>query len=97
MLTSAQRARLRGIAQQLDPIFNVGKNLIGDNMIKDIDAALEAHELIKLGVLKSADIPAKAAMEEICARLGAEPVGAIGSKFVIYRQSSRDDIKHIEF
>lgn len=96
MLTSSQRAKLRSLAQNLDPIYHVGKNGIADNMAADVCAALEAHELIKVAVLRNADMTAKDAMEQLCLLTGAQPVTSIGSKFVIYKRSSREDVEHIE-
>ena len=95
MLTSSQRAKLRGMAQNLSPIFNVGKNGITDNFVSDVLDALAKKELIKIGVLKGAELSAKDAMSELCERTGAEAVGAIGSKFVVYKRSDRDDVEHI--
>ena len=92
MITSGQRAKLRSMAQNLKPIFHVGKNGINDNFIKDIDTALELHELIKIAVLRNSDLDAKTSMALLSAALKAEPVTAIGNKFVIYRRSSRDNI-----
>ena len=51
MINSGQRAKLRSMAQNLNPIFHIGKNGINENLISDIDTALEAHELIKISVL----------------------------------------------
>lgn len=96
MITSGQRAKLRSMAQTLNPIFHVGKNGINQNFINDINTALELHELIKISVLRNSDIDAKESMAILCDQTGAEPVTAIGSKFVIYRRSSRDDVTHIE-
>ena len=89
MLTSAQRAKLKSIAQNLDPIFHVGKNGVGDNQVNDIIDALESHELIKISVLKNAETPTK------LVRTGAEPVTAIGNKIVIYKRSEKDGVEHI--
>lgn len=97
MLTSSERARLRGMAQNLDPIFHVGKNGMNENFVRDISTALDSHELIKVAVLKNADVSAKDAMAELCSLTGAEPVGAIGSKFVIYRFSQKEGVEHIKF
>ena len=47
MLNSRQRAQLRGMANGLDPIFQIGKSGIGDQLIKQVGEALEARELIK--------------------------------------------------
>lgn len=95
MLTSSQRAKLRGMAQTLDPIFHIGKNGVNDNLAADISTALDAHELIKVAVLKNSPVNAREALDDLCARLGAEPVVAIGGKFALYRFSKRDDVEHI--
>lgn len=90
MLTSTQRAHLRSMAQNITPIFQIGKNGIGDNQIIDISTALDLHELIKISVLRNAETDAKTVLNAICALTGAEPVTAIGNKVVIYRRSSRE-------
>lgn len=96
MISSGQRAKLRSMAQTLNPIFHVGKNGINDNFIKDVNTALELHELIKISVLRNSDLNAKESMALLCESTSAEPVTAIGSNFVIYRRSTRDDVEHIE-
>jgi len=96
MINSGQRAKLRSMAQTLNPIFHVGKNGINDNFVKDVQTALDIHELIKISVLRNSDLNAKESMAMLCDATGAEPVTAIGSKFVIYRRSTRDDVEHIE-
>ena len=52
-LTSKQRAQLRGLANSIDTILHVGKDGIGDNLVKQADDALEARELIKGKVLEN--------------------------------------------
>ena len=96
MLTSSQRAKLRSMAQSINPIFQIGKNGIGTQQIVDISLALDLHELIKISVLRNADTDAKTVLNAICALTSAEPVTAIGNKVVIFRRSPRDDVDHIE-
>lgn len=96
MLTSSQRAKLRSMAQSINPIFQIGKNGIGSQQIVDISLALDLHELIKISVLRNADTDAKTVLNAICTLTGAEPVTAIGNKVVIFRRSPRDDVDHIE-
>ena len=95
MLNSSERARLKSLAQNLNPIFQIGKNGVGDNQINDILDALAVHELIKISVLKSAETPTKLILDEVCERTGAEPVQAIGNKIVIYKFSTKEGIEHI--
>ena len=96
MITSSQRAKLRSMAQTINPIFQIGKNGIGDNQILDISLALDLHELVKISVLRNAETDAKTVLNAICGLTGAEPVTAIGNKIVIYRRSPRNDIEHID-
>lgn len=96
MINSTQRAKLRSMATTISPIFQIGKGGLGENQIKDICTALDAHELIKITVLRNADASAKEMLDAVCKKTGAEPVTAIGSKIVIYKRSTRDDIEHIE-
>ena len=87
MLTSKQRAYLRGLAQNIDTIFQVGKGGVTENMCEQIGNALEARELIKLRVLDNSEYTAKEAANEIAENVGADVVQVIGTRFVLYRES----------
>jgi len=89
MLTSKQRSYLRSLANTLDPIFQVGKGGIGDNLVKQFNDVLEARELVKATVLKNADTGVRELCKEIAERTGAEVVQVIGSKFVLYKESKK--------
>lgn len=95
-LTSKQRAQLRGIASTMDTIIHVGKDGIGDNLIKQVDDALEARELIKGRVLENSMYTAREAAEELSASARCEVVQVIGSKFVLYRQQHDKSKRKIE-
>ena len=87
-LTSKQRAQLRALANSLDTILQIGKDGIGENLVKQADDALEARELIKGRVLdNNIDYDARAAAEELAKATRSEVVQVIGSKFVLYRES----------
>ena len=96
-MTSKQRATLRSMAQQLRPIFHIGKGGINDNMVNDIITALDAHELIKIDVLRACELSAKEIIDGLAAATGSQPIQAIGGKIVLYKRSTRDNVKHIEF
>ena len=81
-LTSKQRAQLRGLANSIDTILQVGKDGIGANLIKQADDALEARELIN-----NIDYDARTAAEELAKATRSEVVQVIGTKFVLYRES----------
>ena len=87
-LTSKQRAQLRSLATNLDTIVHVGKDGIGDNLIKQVNDALEARELIKGRVLdNNIEYDARTAAEELAKATRSEVVQVIGTKFVLYRES----------
>ena len=92
-LTSKQRAQLRGLANGIDTIVQVGKDGIGENLVKQVNDALEARELIKGRVLENSMLTAREAAEELAGKARAEVVQVIGTKFVLYRQSHRKDLK----
>ncbi len=90
MLTSKQRAYLRGLGNTLEPIFLIGKGGVSDSMIKEIDAALEARELIKLKILNNSMEEPKEASHQIAEAVGADVVQVIGGKFILFRPSSEN-------
>ena len=92
-LTSKQRAQLRGLANGIDTILIVGKEGIGDNLVKQADDALEARELIKGRVLDNSLLSPREAAEELAPRTRSEVVQVIGTKFVLYRPSHKRDKK----
>lgn len=94
MLTSKQRAHLRSIAQSYDPIFYIGKLGVTDEIINQLENAINARELIKIGVQESCEYNAREAADIISPRLEAETVAVIGRKFVLWRRS-RDPKKRV--
>lgn len=97
MLTSKERKALSGLGQKIEPIFQIGKNGLSDATINELSNVLEAREMIKINVLKNSDVEPKTFINDLCKSLKAEPVSCVGNKMVIYRRSSRDNIKHLEF
>ena len=92
-LTSKQRAYLRGLANPLEPIVIIGKDGIGDNLIKQANDALEARELIKCRVLENSMLTAREACDELSVLTRSEQVQVIGTKFVLYRPTHKKDKK----
>ena len=87
-LTSKQRAQLRGLANGIDTIIQIGKDGLGENLIKQAGDALEARELIKGRVLdNNIEYDARRAAEELARATRSEVVQVIGTKFVLYRES----------
>ena len=87
MLTSAQRAKLKGLANSLEPVVMIGKNGITDTVIREAENCLKAHELIKGKVLETALMSSREAVQTLAEETGAEPVQAIGSRFVLYKEN----------
>ena len=87
MLNSKQRARLRAMSNKMDTILQIGKDGIGDNLIKQASDALAKRELIKIRVLETAMYTAKEAAEELSTATMSETVQVIGSRFVLYRKN----------
>ena len=85
MLTSKQRAYLRGLANSMDAIFQVGHNGIGDQLIRQVDETLAVRELMKLRVLETSPVTAREAADTIANAVGADVVQVIGYRFVLYR------------
>ncbi len=97
-LTSKQRAQLRGLANSIDTIIHVGKEGIGENLIKQADDALEARELIKGKVLENnIEYDARLAAQALAEATRSQVVQVIGTKFVLYREThSKPKEKRIE-
>ena len=92
MITSKQRAKLRGMAQKMEPILHIGKDGVTENLVKQADDALTARELFKGTVLKNSPLTAREAADELAGSLGAEGVSVLGRKFVVYRESENKKI-----
>ncbi len=95
MLTSKQRSKLKALAANIEPIGQVGKDGIGENMVKSFSDCLEARELIKVTILDNVDGDPQTVGRELAAALNAECVIVIGRKAVLYRKSSRKGFNHI--
>lgn len=87
MITGNQRSYLKGIANNIDPIFQLGKNGLTDNFVRQVDDALKAREIVKINVLKNSVLDPTEVGSQLAEALNAEFVQSIGRKFVLYRQS----------
>lgn len=92
MLTSKQRALLRSISNNLDTILQIGKDGVTGAVEQSARDALRARELIKGRVLESSMLTAREACDMLCARLDAEPVQCIGSRFVLYKRNEQNPV-----
>lgn len=96
MITSKQRAFLRRMGHTLEPIFQIGKDGVTDELIKGIDGALTKREILKVHILETALLDTRETCDFVAEKLGAEPVQAIGNKFILYRKSSEEKYRKIE-
>ena len=87
MLTGKQRSYLKSLANGIEDIMQIGKGGVSDNVLKQIDEALEARELIKIKLLNNSMLEAKQTANEIAESVHAEFVQSIGNKLVLYRES----------
>ena len=85
-MTSKERARLRGLANGIETVLQIGKDGIGENLIHQADITLEARELIKGRVLEGCANSPREAAEALAAATNSEVIQVIGSKFVLYRK-----------
>lgn len=92
MLTSKQRAYLRGIAATYETIFQIGKGGVTEVLCSEIGEALRKRELIKLRVLDNSGYTAREAADEIAEATGAEVVQVIGTKFVLFRRNPKEPV-----
>ncbi|MDF2685189.1 MAG: CRS1/YhbY domain protein [Clostridia bacterium] len=90
MITTKQRAYLRGLANKIDTIIQIGKSGIIDNIEKLTDEALEARELIKIKCLENSLLSPRTAAQELAEVCHAEIVQVIGSRIVLYRSAKKD-------
>lgn len=96
MITGKQRAYLRKMAHQLEPIFQIGKEGVTDALIDGLNKALTKREILKVHILETAMLDTRDTCNYVAERLGAEPVQAIGNKFIIYRKSDEEKYRKIE-
>lgn len=89
MLTSKQRAKLKGIASTTETILQVGKGGVGEPLVKQIDDALTARELIKLHLLETAPEEPKETAQALSEATGSEVVQVIGRRIVLYRKNPK--------
>lgn len=96
MISGKQRAYLRKLGHELQPIIQIGREGVSDTLVAAIGEALEKREMIKITILETAMLDTRTTCDDIAERLNAEPVQAIGNKFILYRKSSNEKNRKIE-
>lgn len=89
-MTSKQRAYLRALSNKLDAIFQIGKNGLNENLIKQIDDALEARELIKITVLETAPEDNYSLANALALDTNSILVQIVGNKLTLYRPKRKN-------
>ncbi len=89
-MNSKQRAFLRGLSNNLTPIFQVGKNGISENLVKQVSDALEARELIKINVLETSPDDISEIANTLAERTNSAIVQIVGNKITLFRLRKKD-------
>jgi RNA-binding protein len=92
MITTKQRAKLRGMANTIDTILYIGKAGINVTTAAQFEQALAARELIKAKCLEASPIKAREAAQQLAERVQADIVQVIGTKFVLYKRNPEKPI-----
>ena len=93
MLTSKQRAFLRGKAQALEAIFQIGKSGVSPEVVAGVSEALAARELVKISILQNCEEGAAEVAEKLSARTRSEVVQVIGRRVVLYKAAKEPKIE----
>ena len=89
-MTSKQRSYLKGLAMNIEPIFQVGKSSITAEYTQAIAEAFNKKELIKISVLKNCMDDPRSIAEVLADRTGSQVVQVIGKKIVLYKPDKKD-------
>lgn len=95
-MTSKQRAYLKGLGMELDPIFQIGKASVTPEMTIAVTEALDARELIKLSILKNCADDVRSIAELLAERTKSEVVQVIGKKFILYKPAKDEKKRKIK-
>jgi RNA-binding protein len=95
-MTGKQRAALRALGNQLEPILQIGKNGVEHNLEVQVDEALKVRELVKISVLETAPVTAREAAVMLAAQLQADVIQVIGNRLILYRQAEKPENRKIK-
>jgi RNA-binding protein len=91
-LNSKQTSHLRALSHKLNPVVMIGNNGLTEQVLREIEVSLNAHELIKVKVFGDDRELRKSLLETICEKTGAAPIHHIGKQLVIYRPADKSKI-----
>jgi RNA-binding protein len=86
-LTGRQRRKLRALGHHLDPVVQIGHEGVTDALVREAEAQLAAHELIKVRVGESSPLSRHEAADELSRRTGAELAQVLGRTFLLYKRN----------
>ncbi|WP_252314343.1 ribosome assembly RNA-binding protein YhbY [Sinobaca sp. H24] len=89
-LSNSQKKYLRKLSHKQSPVFQIGKQGLSENLVKQTAESLEARELIKINILQNSEEEVKEAAETIASSVHAEIVQTIGSTMVLYKESKNN-------
>ena len=90
MLTSKQRAYLRGLANDYDTLFQVGKSGVTETVLKQVEDALRARELIKINSLENTPLSPKEVAQEVSEKVKCDVVQVVGRKIILYKRNDKE-------
>ena len=96
MITKQQRTALRSLAQNLPDLVYIGKGDITDNVVKQVNDNLYAHEIIKIKVQDNCSMSLEEIGAELEKRCACEVVTTVGSKIVLYKASKKPNSKGLQ-
>lgn len=94
MISTKERATLRGFSNNIPDLVFVGKEGITENVVKQVLDNLTAHELIKIKVQQNCEHTPREVCEELVNKTGAEPISVVGNKIVLYKRTTKKGFKH---
>lgn len=94
MITTKERAKLKAFSVKLNDIVYIGKDGVTENVVKQINDNLLAHELIKIKVQNNSELSAREYAEIITTTCGCDPVSVCGNKIVVYKKTTKANFKH---
>lgn len=92
MISSSNKKYLRKLSMSYRPLFQIGKEGISYNMIQSMNDSLEAHELMKVSLLKTSPIETREAAIECASQTHSEIIHIVGHTFVLYRRSKENKL-----
>lgn len=95
-MTSKERSKLKSLAMNLEPIFQIGKSGLTPELSQAVREALDKRELIKINILKNCDADRDELAQTLAERTGARVVQVIGKKIVLFKYQTDPKKRRIE-